>query len=193
MNFSSISALRQALDTKQISATELAKMAIASAQNHTQGRGNNAFVDIQAEQTLVQAAAADVRLAAGEGGMSAPLLGIPVAHKDVFVTQGWATTACSKMLENYQSPFDATIVTQLKTAGMVNVGKLNCDEFAMGSANENSFFGAVKNPWDDHAIPGSNWVGYGRQCASTRLVLWCYGYQTDLRPLKPLWHDCLCI
>jgi aspartyl-tRNA(Asn)/glutamyl-tRNA(Gln) amidotransferase subunit A len=156
MNFSSISQLRQALDTKQISATELAQQALAQAQLHTQGKGNNAFVDLQTEQTLLQATAADERLALGEGGLNAPLLGIPVAHKDVFVTRGWATTACSKMLANYQSPFDATIVTQLKEAGMVNIGKLNCDEFAMGSANENSVFGAVKNPWDSSAVPGGS-------------------------------------
>ncbi len=155
MNFSSISQLRKALDTKQISATELAKHTFAQAQLH-KGQGNNAFVDVQIEQTLLQAAAADERLALDAGHTQSPLLGIPVAHKDVFVTRGWATTACSKMLENYQSPFDATIVTQLKDAGMVNVGKLNCDEFAMGSSNENSVFGAVKNPWDLTAVPGGS-------------------------------------
>src|SRR5690606_36894361 len=82
--------------------------------------------------------------------------GIPVAHKDIFVTRGWRSTAGSKMLENYVSPFDATVVEQLSQAGMVTLGKLNCDEFAMGSANENSYFGPVKNPWDRDAVPGGS-------------------------------------
>lgn len=166
MNFNTISEIRQALDTKKISATELATMALTAAQLHTQGKGTNAYVDIQAEQTLIQAAAADVRLAAGDGHTNAPLLGIPVAHKDVFVTQGWATTACSKMLHNYQSPFDATVVAQLKMAGMVNIGKLNCDEFAMGSSNETSVFGSVKNPWDINAVSGGSSGGSAAAVAS---------------------------
>jgi aspartyl-tRNA(Asn)/glutamyl-tRNA(Gln) amidotransferase subunit A len=148
-----IAALRLALDSQQVSATELARAALSAAQANAQGRGNNAFLDIQPEHTLAQAAAADARLAAGE---RSPLLGIPLAHKDIFVTQGWATTAGSKMLAAYQSPFDATVVSQLKAAGMVNIGKLNCDEFAMGSANENSAYGAVLNPWDHTAVPGGS-------------------------------------
>ncbi len=152
-NFPTIAQLRSSLDSKQVSATELAKTALAAAQNNAAGKGNNAFLDIQPEHTLAQAAAADALIAKG---VSTPLLGIPLAHKDIFVTQGWATTAGSKMLAGYQSPFDATVVTQLKSAGMVNIGKLNCDEFAMGSANENSAYGAVKNPWDNTAVPGGS-------------------------------------
>ena len=148
-----IAQLRTALDHKHVSATELAQAALKKAQAHAQGRGNNAFLDIQPEHTLAQAAAADALIAQGA---STPLLGIPLAHKDIFVTQGWATTAGSKMLAGYQSPFDATVVAQLKAAGMVNIGKLNCDEFAMGSANENSAYGAVKNPWDSAAVPGGS-------------------------------------
>jgi aspartyl-tRNA(Asn)/glutamyl-tRNA(Gln) amidotransferase subunit A len=151
--FPTVAQLRSALDSKQVSATELAKTALAAAQNNAAGKGNNAFLDIQPEHTLAQAAAADALIAQGH---STPLLGIPLAHKDIFVTQGWATTAGSNMLAGYQSPFDATVVAQLKAAGMVNIGKLNCDEFAMGSANENSAYGAVKNPWNATAVPGGS-------------------------------------
>ncbi len=148
-----ISQLRTALDSKQVSATELAQAALNAAQANAQGKGNNAFLDIQPEHTLAQAAAADALIAQG---VRSPLLGIPLAHKDIFVTQGWATTAGSKMLAGYQSPFDATVVAQLKAVGMVNIGKLNCDEFAMGSTNENSAYGAVLNPWDSKAVPGGS-------------------------------------
>jgi aspartyl-tRNA(Asn)/glutamyl-tRNA(Gln) amidotransferase subunit A len=113
----------------------------------------NAFLHVNDELTLAQAALADQRLANGNASL---LTGIPIAHKDIFVTQNWRSTAGSKMLENYTSPFDATVVEKFKQAGMVNLGKLNCDEFAMGSSNENSYFGAVKNPWDMRAVPGGS-------------------------------------
>lgn len=113
----------------------------------------NAFIDVRPDLTLDQARAADRRLAQGERG---PLLGVPVAHKDIFVTRGWRSTAASRMLADYVSPFDATVVERLSTAGAVCLGKTNCDEFAMGSANENSHFGPVLNPWDPAAIPGGS-------------------------------------
>jgi aspartyl-tRNA(Asn)/glutamyl-tRNA(Gln) amidotransferase subunit A len=113
----------------------------------------NAFIDVRPELTLEQARTADRRLAQGERG---PLLGLPVAHKDIFVTRGWRSTAASRMLADYVSPFDATVVQRLAAAGAVCVGKTNCDEFAMGSANENSHFGPVRNPWDPAAIPGGS-------------------------------------
>lgn len=113
----------------------------------------NAFIDVEPELTLAQARAADARLKAGETG---PLLGVPVAHKDIFVTEGWRSTAGSRMLADYVSPFDATVVQSLRQAGAVTLGKTNCDEFAMGSANENSYFGAVHNPWDSKAVPGGS-------------------------------------
>jgi aspartyl-tRNA(Asn)/glutamyl-tRNA(Gln) amidotransferase subunit A len=113
----------------------------------------NAFIDVRPEATLAQARLADQRLAAGE---RAPLLGMPIAHKDIFVTRQWRSTAGSKMLADYVSPFDATVVEKLAAAGAVCLGKTNCDEFAMGSANENSFFGAVRNPWDTAAVPGGS-------------------------------------
>src|SRR5205085_7832942 len=102
---------------------------------------------------LKQAEAADRRIAAGD---TAPLLGVPIAHKDIFVTKDFASTAGSKMLENYRSPFDATVVARLAQAGCVTLGKLNCDEFAMGSANENSAYKPAKNPWDTSRVPGGS-------------------------------------
>jgi aspartyl-tRNA(Asn)/glutamyl-tRNA(Gln) amidotransferase subunit A len=104
---------------------------------------------IDAARTLAEARDADARRQAGD---AAPLLGVPVAHKDIFVTRGWRSTAGSKMLANYVSPFDATVVERLRAAGTVCVGKLNCDEFAMGSSNENSAFGPVQNPWGNAQI-----------------------------------------
>jgi aspartyl-tRNA(Asn)/glutamyl-tRNA(Gln) amidotransferase subunit A len=105
------------------------------------------------ESALQQARAADEWRSVGQAH---PLAGIPLGHKDIFVTQDMPTTAGSKMLAGYQSPFDATVVSRLANCGMVNLGKLNCDEFAMGSSNENSAYGAVKNPWDLARVPGGS-------------------------------------
>jgi len=113
----------------------------------------NAFLVVDEAGALAAAKAADARRAAGEAG---PLLGVPVAHKDIFVTEDTPTTAGSRILEGYRSPFDATVVARLKAAGTVSLGKLNCDEFAMGSANENSAFGPVRNPWDATRVPGGS-------------------------------------
>jgi aspartyl-tRNA(Asn)/glutamyl-tRNA(Gln) amidotransferase subunit A len=126
-------------------------------------RGLNAFLDVRPEVTLAQAQAADTRRARGETGA---LLGVPIAHKDIFVTRGWASTASSKILEGYMSPFDATVVDNLSRAGMVCLGKLNCDEFAMGSSNENSAYGNVLNPWDEGAVPGGSSGGSSASVAA---------------------------
>ncbi|TCS37876.1 aspartyl/glutamyl-tRNA(Asn/Gln) amidotransferase subunit A [Paucimonas lemoignei] len=141
-----LSALLQARD---ISASELASLYLARIKQSDL----NAYIDVNEELTLQQAKAADDRLASGT---ATALTGIPIAHKDIFVTRGWRSTAGSKMLENYVSPFDATVVARFNSAGTVTLGKVNCDEFAMGSSNENSYFGAVKNPWDKTAIPGGS-------------------------------------
>jgi len=145
----SVKALAESLRSKQVSAVEVAMRFLA----RTGGNPHNAFLDIDSEVTLAQARACDAKLAAGTAG---PLEGVPVAHKDVFVTRDFATTAGSKILQGYRSPFDATVVQRLAQAGMVTLGKLNCDEFAMGSANENSAYGAVTNPWDTARVPGGS-------------------------------------
>lgn len=142
--------LARMLRGKELSAVEAAQHFVARSRAHaTLG----AYLATNEEATLAQARAADARLARGD---AAPLLGVPVAHKDIFVTRDFPSTAASKMLEGYRSPFDATVVARLAEAGMVALGKLNCDEFAMGSANENSAYGAVKNPWDTARIPGGS-------------------------------------
>ncbi len=144
-----VAQLAETLQTKQASAVEVATAFLA----RTGGNPHNAFLDIDSEVTLAQAQASDARIAAGTAGA---LEGVPIAHKDVFVTRDFATTAGSKILSGYRSPFDATVVQKLNTAGMVTLGKVNCDEFAMGSANENSAYGAVTNPWDTSRVPGGS-------------------------------------
>jgi len=138
------------LRARSVSSVEVAQHFLKRGQTHAD---LGAFLDTNAEVTLAQARAADARLAADTAGA---LEGVPLAHKDIFVTQDFATTAGSKMLEGYRSPFDATVVARLAAAGAVSLGKLNCDEFAMGSANENSAFGPVKNPWDTTRTPGGS-------------------------------------
>jgi aspartyl-tRNA(Asn)/glutamyl-tRNA(Gln) amidotransferase subunit A len=145
----SVADLAAMLKNKEVSAVEVATRFLA----RMGGNPHNAFLDIHSEVTLAQAQASDDKIAAGTAG---PLEGVPIAHKDIFVTQDFATTAGSKILQDYRSPFDATVVTRLRDAGMVTLGKLNCDEFAMGSANENSAYGAVTNPWDITRIPGGS-------------------------------------
>ncbi len=149
MHTKTLKELSASLHARQISATELAKLFLERIRQSDL----NAFVHVDEALTLQQAAEADARIARND---TTPLTGIPIAHKDIFVTRDWRSTAGSKMLANYISPFDATVVEQFRTAGTVTLGKLNCDEFAMGSSNENSYFGPVKNPWDKTAIPGGS-------------------------------------
>ncbi len=113
----------------------------------------NAFISVTREQALQAAQAADQDLAAGRGG---PLAGVPIAHKDIFCTEGVRTSCGSKMLDNFVSPYDATVVAKLKAAGAVMLGKLNMDEFAMGSSNETSYYGVVRNPWNTDLVPGGS-------------------------------------
>jgi aspartyl-tRNA(Asn)/glutamyl-tRNA(Gln) amidotransferase subunit A len=113
----------------------------------------NAFISVTREHALAAAAAADRELAAGRGG---PLTGVPIAHKDIFCTEGIRTTCGSRMLDNFVSPYDATVVVKLKAAGAVMLGKTNMDEFAMGSSNETSYYGPVRNPWNTALVPGGS-------------------------------------
>lgn len=146
---SRILALAKALRRGETSSEQLTRDALARISQSKL----NAFIDVLPERSIEQAKVADQRLAAGDDH---PLLGIPLAHKDIFVTRHWRSTAGSRMLANYVSPFDAAVVERLAQAGMVCVGKLNCDEFAMGSTNEHSYFGAVSNPWDLQRVPGGS-------------------------------------
>ena len=145
----SLRALVARLERGEASALELADDCLA----RIAASDLNAFIDVQPERTREQARAADARRARGERGA---LLGVPLAHKDIFVTRGWRSTAGSKMLADYVSPFDAAVVERLAAAGAVCLGKTNCDEFAMGGSNEHSHFGPVRNPWDRAAIPGGS-------------------------------------
>jgi aspartyl-tRNA(Asn)/glutamyl-tRNA(Gln) amidotransferase subunit A len=113
----------------------------------------NAFITLDPDKSLAQARAADERIARGA---AAPLTGIPIAHKDLFCATGWRTTCGSRMLENFVSPYDAHVIERFAAAGAVLLGKTNMDEFAMGSSNENSHFGPVRNPWDLNAVPGGS-------------------------------------
>jgi len=152
MHRSTVSQLSAALRAREVSSVELTQAYLERMRAHA---GLNAFVDTNAEVSLAQARAADALLARCVArGDAPPLAGIPLAHKDIFTTRDFRSTAGSRMLEHYTSPFDATVVERLAAQGMVTLGKANCDEFAMGSSNEHSAFGPVKNPWDPKAIPG---------------------------------------
>jgi aspartyl-tRNA(Asn)/glutamyl-tRNA(Gln) amidotransferase subunit A len=145
-----LTTLADKLAARDVSSVEVTQHLLARAKQHA---NLGAYLAFNEEASLAQAAAADARLAAGE---RTPLLGVPLAHKDIFVTRDFPTTAGSKMLEGYCSPFDATVVQRLAAAGAVTLGKLNCDEFAMGSGNDNSAFGAAHNPWDTARVPGGS-------------------------------------
>lgn len=167
-----LSQLRAGLDAREFSARELAEHYLNRIRVHD---GNlNSFITQTAEQALQAADRADQRLASGE---RAPLLGIPYAHKDIFCTAGVRTTCASNMLGDWVAPYDASVHQKLNTAGAVMLGKTNMDEFAMGSSNENSAFGAVKNPWDLMAVPGGS-SGGSAAAVAARLVPLATGTDT---------------
>ena len=146
-----VAELSAAMASKEISSVELTKAYLDRIEAHN--KTLNAFVTVCKDTALGAAAKADQLRAKGESG---PLLGVPLAHKDIFCTAGIKTTSGSKMLHNFISPYDATVVQRLNEAGMVTLGKTNMDEFAMGSSNETSFFGPVRNPWDTTKVPGGS-------------------------------------
>lgn len=152
MHNASLKELSAALSAGTISSVEMTRLFLARIEA---AQDLNAFIGLDSDVSLTQAQNADARIRAGTAGV---LTGIPIAHKDIFATREFPSTAGSKMLAGYTSPFDAAVVERLGVeesgAGMVTLGKANCDEFAMGSSNENSYFGPVKNPWDRSAIPG---------------------------------------
>ncbi|WP_150051467.1 Asp-tRNA(Asn)/Glu-tRNA(Gln) amidotransferase subunit GatA [Methylomonas rhizoryzae] len=146
----SLSALAAGLRDKQFSSVELTHVFLSRIKQH---QALNAFISVTESAAVEQAKAADLRLANGEAGF---LTGIPLAHKDIFCTQGVKTSCGSKMLDNFVSPYDASVVERFKQAGTVMLGKLNMDEFAMGSSNETSFYGPARNPWDSERVPGGS-------------------------------------
>ncbi len=169
--FSTIRSYRQALDAKQFSVQEATATLLREIESQ---HALNAFIDVDADLSLEQAKAADQKLEAKQTG---PLTGVPLAHKDIFVTKGWHTTAGSRMLANYVSPFDATVVKALIDAGTVSLGKLNCDEFAMGSGNEHAAAGPTHNPWDHDVVPGGS-SGASAAAVAAGLVLGATGTDT---------------
>ena len=154
----SLKQLSAQLAAKKISSVELTQLYLdrIAALNPAL----NAYITTHAETSLTQARTADALLAVNQ---AQPLTGIPIAQKDIFCAKGWRTTCGSKMLENFIAPYDAHVIAQFNNAGAVNLGKTNMDEFAMGSSNETSYFGAVKNPWNQNAVPGGS--SGGAACA----------------------------
>ncbi|MDQ3564539.1 MAG: Asp-tRNA(Asn)/Glu-tRNA(Gln) amidotransferase subunit GatA [Pseudomonadota bacterium] len=150
--------LSQALDRREISSVELTEIYLDRIAR--MDAEYNSFITVTAELARIQAREADQRRQAGNNG---PLTGIPIAHKDIFCTRGVKTSCASRMLDNFIAPYDATVVEKLRRAGMVMLGKTNMDEFAMGSSNETSFYGPVRNPWDLERVPGGS--SGGSACA----------------------------
>jgi aspartyl-tRNA(Asn)/glutamyl-tRNA(Gln) amidotransferase subunit A len=160
----SIGELAARLTSREISSVELTRHYLARIERINPAL--NALITVTAERALADAAQADLRLRRGERG---PLLGIPLIHKDIFCTEGVRTSCGSRMLDNFIAPYDATVVTRLKEAGAVMLGKANMDEFAMGSSNETSYYGPVKNPWNTRKVPGGS-SGGSAAAAAARLA-----------------------
>ena len=151
MHKKTIKELANALQNKEFSSEELVASYLERCKLHNADL--NCYISLMPEKAIEQAKSADKSI---QEGCAGPLTGIPLAHKDIFCTNGTKTTCGSKMLDNFIAPYDATVVSKLNEAGMVTLGKTNMDEFAMGSSNETSFYGAVKNPWDSERVPGGS-------------------------------------
>ena len=170
------------LQSKQISATELAQEYLAAIE-----AGNpaiNAYITLDKAATLAEAAAADARIAAGH---ATALTGVPIAYKDIFCQQGWKSACASKMLDNFVSPYTATVVQNLLNEGMVTLGRTNMDEFAMGSTTESSFYGATKNPWNIENVPGGS-SGGSAAAVAARLAPAALGSDTGGSIRQPASH-----
>jgi aspartyl-tRNA(Asn)/glutamyl-tRNA(Gln) amidotransferase subunit A len=167
-----LAALAAGLRARRFSSVELTRTFLERIER-SQG-ALNAFISVTRERSLEEAAAADRALSRGDGGA---LTGVPIAHKDLFCTRGVRTSCGSRMLDNFVSPYDATVVARLKAAGAVMLGKTNMDEFAMGSSNENSWYGAVRNPWDPRMVPGGS-SGGSAAAVAARLIPGATGTDT---------------
>ena len=167
-----IGELADLLARRQVSSVELTRHFLERIVRLNPGL--NALVTLTGDSALAAAAAADARIGAGE---SAPLLGIPLIHKDIFCTDGVRTSCGSRMLDNFVAPYDATVVERLRSAGGVMLGKANMDEFAMGSSNETSYYGPVRNPWDTTRVPGGS-SGGSAAATAARLAPFATGTDT---------------
>ena len=176
MHNKTLAELSAGLAAGDYSSTELTETLLQRIQrlDGEQGLNLNSFITLTAEQALAQAAEADQQRAAGNAGL---LTGIPMAHKDIFCTDGTRTSCGSRMLDNFIAPYDAGVVTRLREAGLVSLGKTNMDEFAMGSSNETSFYGPVRNPWDTSRVPGGS-SGGSAAAVAARLVPFATGTDT---------------
>ena len=182
MHNATLAQLSEALHARRVSSVELTRLFLERAQRLNGAL--NAFITLDPERSLAQAADADRRLAARQAGA---LTGIPIAHKDIFCTKGWLTTCGSRMLSNFVAPYDAHVVERLREAGVVTLGKTNMDEFAMGSSSETSFYGPVRNPWDTAAVPGGS--SGGSACAvAARLAPAATGTDTGGSIRQPAAH-----
>lgn len=170
------------LQSKQISAVELAQDYLAAID--ARNPAINGYISLNKDLTLAEAAAADARIAAGQGSL---LTGVPIAYKDIFCQTGWRTACSSKMLDNFVAPYTATVVQNLLNEGMVTLGRVNMDEFAMGSTNETSFYGATKNPWHTEHVPGGS-SGGSAAVVAARLAPAALGSDTGGSIRQPASH-----